>query len=145
MATSIAFTDGVGAATLTNGVPAPGDRFRGWKPRRTPVGASETALGTGRRFMFAFRRDYSAAFSLDEIPMASLSTVLRLIDHLESGGTCTVNTGDNASRSYATCGLAEGSTPELSQQDASNLTYSLSLMLVNLGAESDMICDYTDQ
>jgi hypothetical protein len=143
---SIAFTDGDGAATLQNGVPNPGNRFRGWTPRTMPVGAAETSLGTGARFMFAFRTDHTATFTMTEIPMASLATALRLMAWLLGGGTCAVTTGDNASRVYPTCGLAEGTAPELVQQDAANLTYALTLTLVNLaGTPTAMLCDYTDQ
>lgn len=146
MAAGITFTDAAGTTTLTNGVPAPGDRFRGWTPRRTPVGAAETSLGTGRRHMFAFRYDRTATFTLAEIPMASLGTVVRLMAALLAGGTVSVATNDNAARVYSTCGLAEGAVPELAQQDAGNLTYTLTLTLVNLaGSPTDLLCDYTDQ
>lgn len=141
---AIAWTDAIGAASLTNGVPVPGDRFRTWLPVSRPVGAIATSLGTGQRYMFAFRTDRMAGFTLAEIPMASLALVVRLIAHLEGGGTVSVTTGDNASRVYATCGLAEGAEPQLTQQDATNLTYALSLTLVNLGSTDPMLCDYTD-
>lgn len=142
---SISWTDDEGVALLTNGVPAPGDRFRGWLPMSRPVGAMDTSLGTGRRYMFAFRYDRMASFTLEQIPMAELDLVVRLISHLESGGTCTVTTGDTANRVYLTCGLAEGAEPQLTQQDAANLTYALSLTLVNLGNTDPMLCDYTDE
>lgn len=142
---SIAWTDSEGAAILTNDVPTVGGRFKGWTARRRPVGPRETALGTGRLFRFAFRYERIASFTLDEIPTASQALVSRLIEFLEDGGTVQINTGDNASRIYTAVGLAEGFDIEWSQQSGPDLTYRLSLTVVNLANTDDLICDYTDQ
>jgi len=142
---SITFNDG-GAATLDNGLTAiasgAASRFANWVPFTRRFGASATALGTGARAMFTFRTEYGASFELREIPNSSLSIVLRLKRHLENGGTCTVNTGDSASRSYATCGLSPDGSVGLTLSDPQQLTYTLSLSLINLGAASDMLCEY---
>lgn len=142
---SVSFNDG-SAATLTNGMTGigagVGSRFASWVPFTKKVGESATVLATGARAMFVFRTDYGATFELRDIPNTSLDVVLRLIRHLQNGGTCTVTTGDTASRVYATCGLAPDTDPALAFADPNLLTYSLSLSLINLGAASDMLCVY---
>lgn len=140
----INFIDSDGAAALSNGVPYAGGRFKGWTPNRNPVGAKETALGTGRRFAFTFRRDRVATFTLDEIPMSSLDVLIRLKEHLEEGGLCEVETDDNADRTYPECGIAEGTSVEIRQQSGTDLTYSVTMTLVNIGSTDDLICDYTE-
>lgn len=142
---SIAWTDSEGAAVLSNDVPSVGGRFKAWTSRRRPVGPRETALGTGRLFRFAFRYERIASFTLDEIPTASQALMDRLIEWLEDGGTVQINTGDNASRVYTAVGLAEGTDIDKQQQSGADLTYRLSLTVVNLANDDDLICDYTDQ
>jgi hypothetical protein len=142
---SITFNDGV-AATLDNGLTAiasgAASRFAGWTPFTRKVGHSAHSLATGARSMFTFRTEYGATFELRELPAASLSVALRLKRHLEGGGTCTVNTGDSAARSYATCGLNDGASVGISPQDMQQFTYTVSLSLINLGAAADMLCEY---
>ena len=142
---SITFNDGA-AATLDNGLTAiasgVGSRFANWTPFTRKHGAAATSLATGARSMFTFRTEYGATFELRDIPNTTLPVVLRLKRHLEGGGTCTVNTGDGAAHSYATCGLAPDSAVGLSLADPANLLYTLSLSLINLGAASDMLCEY---
>lgn len=142
------FTDTVGAATLDNGLRTVAggvaSRFSSWTPRNIPVGARETALGTGQLYLFRFRTDYSASFSIEHIPMASLDIVARLIEHLSRGGTCAVYTEDNASRSYTTCGLAPGTDITVQPEDRSEQWYRLDLTLINLAVSpSTMLCVYT--
>jgi hypothetical protein len=142
---SISFTDEVGAAALTNGVPAPGDRFTGWTPMTRPVGPRETSRGTGRLFRFVFRRDYGARLTLGEIPQASLDVADRLVAFLLAGGVVSVDTGDSDGNVYATCVLAPETEPELAMEDRHDLTYSLSLALVNVAAAPvRMLCNYTE-
>lgn len=139
MATSITFTDGTGTATLTNGKPAPTDRFRGWTPDTAIIGPSEEASGTGDLFTWAFRTDYLVTFQLEAIPAASLTTLMRLKRWLLSGGAVTVNTGDVASRSY-TCKMPKGKPPEITY-DPEFKEYTVRLTLRNTAA-ADLVCVY---
>lgn len=142
----ISFVDGGGAAQLDNGktgiAAGVGSRFSNWTPFTTPIGPAATALGTGAVYRFAFRTDYGAALTLGDIPNANLGVALRLVRWLLGGGTCSVTTGDSASNVYATCGLAPGTTPQLTLEDPTEQTYRLSLSLINLGAAADMLCLY---
>lgn len=149
MSTSITFTDGIGAATLTNGKPTPGDRFGNWVPSTMPIGESAVRQSDGATTMFVFRTDYGASFELSQIPVATTGGVRlvdiadRLIAWLLSGGTCAVNTGDVGSSAYATCGLKPGTTPTLTFSDRKNLEYTLTLSLINLaGSPVAMLCHY---
>jgi hypothetical protein len=139
---SIVFNDGT-SATLTNGKPSPADRFSSWNPSSIIYGAEEEALGTGQLYTFSFRNDYLVTFELRAIPQSQMSVMLRLQRHLKSGGTVTVNTGDAASRSYATCCLQKGAdcAPKLS--DPQNIEYTQTFALRNVaGSPVDMICRY---
>lgn len=140
MSTSLAWTDGVGAATLNNGKPVPGDRFTAWTPFTNPIGPRYAALGTGIVFSWAHRTDYGASFQLTQIPRTSLDLVMRLVRHLIAGGAVTVNTGDSASRVY-TAGLRPDTEPTLERSDAQNIEYTLSIELINRAA-ADMLCTY---
>lgn len=142
MATSIAFNDGA-AATLTNAKPTPADRFASWAPRSAPVGPREHALGTGALHAFVFRWDYGCTFELRGIPAASMGVMDRLVRHLASGGTVTVNTGDSANRSYV-AGLAPGAElPYPTLSDPQMLEYSMSFALIHQGAQpAPMLCTY---
>lgn len=143
MATSLTWTDEIGAATLVNGLPAPADRFAGWTPFRRPVGPRAHALGTGLPYKYRLRTDYGARFRLEYIKPTRHELVMRLIDHLENGGVVTVNTGDAAGRSYAACYVAEGFdlSGALEQSDRRTIEYTLTLELINSGA-ADMLCLY---
>ena len=149
MSTSIMFTDGIGAATLTNGKPTPADRFTGWVTKSLPVGDSANRQSDGALTRLRYRTDYGASFSLTMIPVATtggqrlVDIADRLIFWLLNGGTCTVNTGDAESNSYATCGLMPGTTPTLALSDKRNLEYTLTLDLINLaGSPVRMVCHY---
>lgn len=149
MATTITFTDTVGAASLTNGKTSPGDRFANWVPLTRPVGATSVRQSDGAITMFLLRTDYGASFELRNIPIAAVSAVRnvevadRLIAHLLKGGQCVVNTGDSGSASYSTCGLYPGTTPTLAQQSSGPLEYTLTLALINLaGSPAQMLCRY---
>lgn len=144
---AISFTDATGAATLDNGLTGvaggAGSRFSGWTPRVMPIGPAVHALADGARHAFVFRVDYTAEFSLRDLPATAQAVALRLIAHLLTGGTCSVSTGDNAARTYATCGLAPDSTPSLALQDADACTYTLTLALLNRATPpAPMLCDY---
>lgn len=141
MTASIAFTDGTGAATLTNDYPAPADRFGNWVPMTRPMGDSANTLATGALVMVRYRTDYGASFELAGIPVkassggANLVAIAdRLVAWLLQGGTCAVTTNDSLGSAYPTCGLWPGSTPSLTLSDRRNLLYTLSLQLINLAA-----------
>ena len=143
----IVFTDTLGAVDFNNGLTTTAlgvaSRFSAWTPFQRPIGPAATALGTGARSQFAFRIDYGASFEIRDIPVSSLSDALRLMAHLERGGTVEVQTADAASRTYTTCCLAPGGEVSLAQSNATDLTYSMSLTLINLGA-AQMLCDYSN-
>lgn len=145
----IQFTDSVGAATLRNGLPAPADRFAGWTPMTRPVGDVRHGLSTGTRYLFRYRTDYGVSFRLEEIPARQTSGLYyvdiadRLVAHLLSGDTCSVQPEDGTGTVYATCGLLEGTTPTLELTDRGGLLYTLSLALVNLaGSPVRMVARY---
>jgi hypothetical protein len=143
MSTSIAFTDAIGAATLTNGLPSPGDRFTDWTPISPPEESAVNGLGTGARHQWLFRQDYGASFSLDKIPVAELDVVMRLLRWLRTGGSVTVNTGDRIARSYTATAFPGWTIPEgPAFSDHQMLTYTLELKLKNT-ASADMLCNYS--
>lgn len=142
MSATITFTDSIGAATLQNDYPGtPASRFSNWTPSTKPYGDSVNTLATGATVMFRHRTDYGASFDLADIPVKAqadgvnyVAIADRLIAHLMSGGTVSVQTDDAGTRLYPTCGLAPGSTPTLRLTDRRNLLYTLSLSLINLAA-----------
>lgn len=149
MATTITFTDDVGAATLTNGKAVPADRFANWTPMKRPIGDVAFRLSDEALTRIRTSWRYGASFELQNIPVAAVGGVRnvevadRLIAHLLNGGTCAVNTGDTASTSYATCGLMPGSEPTLAQTNRGPIEYSLTLAVINLaGSPSQMFCRY---
>jgi len=149
MASSISFADAFGAAVLTNGKPAPADRFGNWVPVSKPIGESASRQSDGAITMFVFRTDFGATFELAQIPVASIASIrlvdvaARLVAWLLQGGTCSVTTGDVEGHVYATCGLMPGSSPSLTMTDRRNLEYTLSLALINLaGSPAPMVCHW---
>lgn len=149
MTASIAFTDGIGAATLTNVLPSGAARFSNWVPTTKPVGATAVRQSDGATTMFVFRTDYGATFDFEHLPVKTIGGVravdiaARLVAWLMQGGTCAVNTGDVEANSYATCGVMPGSTPTLRLADRKTLEYTLSLSLINLaGSPVPMLCHY---
>lgn len=141
---SIAFTDATGAATLDNGTTAiaggVGSRFTGWTSEPVPIGAVATGLGTGLRYMFKFRTDYRATFSLVDIPNANVTILDRLINWLRSGGTCTVTCGDSTNGVYVCC-LADGADVVKEMFNKTDLTWKVTMTLVNT-AGAPMTCIY---
>lgn len=149
MSASIVFTDSIGTATLTNGKPGPAGRFGAWVPDSEDIGDERVVQGTGATVKFVYRTDYMASFELAKIPVETtggqrlVDIANRLKRWLNSGGTCTVNTGDVESNSYATCGVAPGTKAKLTLTDRKNLEYTLTLSLVNLAVSPvDMVCHY---
>lgn len=146
MASTIAFTDGIGAATLKNAKPTPADRFASWTLLTKPIGDTATRQADGVLTMFVLRTDYGASFELQKIPVRLVGGVrmvdvaARLVAWLLQGGACTVTTGDADANVY-TCGLMPGTTPSLAFADKKNLEYTLSVSLINRAAAA-MVCHY---
>lgn len=143
----ITFTDGSGAAQLDNGTTAiaggVGSRFTNWTSLSTPVGPAKNALGTGQLIMFQFRVDYKASFDLVDIPNANVTILDRLIAWLMAGGTVSVTCGDTLGAVYATCCLAPGTTPTKRLYNKNDITWALSLTLLNIaGSPVPMTCIY---
>jgi len=142
---SITFNDGT-SATLDNGLTSTAagvaSRFASWTPFTRRVGERATALATGASFSFTFRIDYGATFQMRDLPNTTQATALRLIRHLQGGGTCTVTTNDAAARIFTNCAIDPEGDVTLEFQDATYLTYSMNLALINLSA-ADMLCQYT--
>lgn len=149
----IQFTDGTGSVTLTNSTDTiatnnpllktgPGSRFADWVPFQRSIGPRVPSLGTGRPYQFRFRTDYGASFTLLDIPNTKMSDMLRCQEWLLRGESVTVNTGDNALRSY-TCYLAPDGDVTIAMQDKNVLLYSMSFVLINGdNSPSAMLCIY---
>lgn len=140
MSTSIGFTDGTGAVTLSNGLTSVAARFQKWVPLVQPIGPTHNALGTGIPYLWEHRCDHGAKFILPYIPNSKQSDLTRLVRHLLRAGSVTVTTGDASSHSY-TCYLWPGSTPEISDPDPVTLERTLTLSLLN-ASEAVMECAY---
>lgn len=145
---SISFNDGA-AWVLTNGKPAPADRFANWTEMPNPFGDDARRQADGRLTKIRLRDDFGASFELRQIPV-KLNGGQRLVDiagrliyHLKNGGLCSVATGDVDANVYANCQLMDGTTPNLTLADKANLEYTLSLALVNVDAvPARMVCHY---
>jgi hypothetical protein len=137
MASYIEFTDDESTEQLSNGYPAPGDRFNAWQMMSPIVGPEDEGLGTGTLYKWEFRADYGASFELNHIPQDQVAVAMRLIRHLNRAGEVTVVTGDAGGREY-TCQKWKGVEPELGKPDKQNLRRTLKLTLRNTEA-ADMI------
>lgn len=143
MASNIQFTDSIGSATLASSWPTPFDRFRNWVPSSTPIGERAHSMADGRRYQFQFREDHGVRFEIAGIRNTDADIALRLMSHLIGGGLVTVNTGDASSRSYASCGIAPETEPELTLEDRQLLEYSFALSLINVATSpTPMLCEY---
>lgn len=145
--TSIVFTDDTGAATLTNSKPFPANRFDDWTPIPVVNGAlvHRQSDMTPTRFKTSVVRGVS--FSLSKIPQRTSSAVRlvgiaeRLMEHLQNGGSVTVNTGDTSTSSYSGLYLAPGTVPSLVLSDSNQLEYTLTLALFS-PAGTRLTCYY---
>ena len=142
---SIDWTDDEGAATLQNVLAGTGwCRFASWEPAPVVVGQVRTLLGTGARRVWAYRTDRGATFALEDIAHTDMALMDRLSEHLATGGTVSVTTGDADARVYPTCGLAPGAAaPKAKLTDRAALYYRMEFALVDLRATPErMICRY---
>lgn len=137
---SIAFTDGIGAATLQNAMPFPGNRFANWTPDLMELADVEDNLGTGVPSKFLFRSDYVATFEVPYLKATDLAIAMRLKAWLTGGGSCTVTTNDTLGNVY-TCTLVAKSTPVIELADAREREYRLKLQLRN-SAAAPLLCVY---
>jgi hypothetical protein len=137
LASELEFEDSEGLETLTNGYPAPGDRFAAWQTLSPIVGPEDESLA-GTLYVWEFRADYLASFELHDIPQDQVAIAMRLIRHLNRAGEVTVRTGDAEDRTYV-CQKAKGSSPELGKPDPRTLRRTLKLTLRNT-EEADLLC-----
>ncbi len=136
---SLEWTDDLGFVSLSNGYEAPVGRFQGWEPLGDPVGPLKHALGTGTAYMWKFRDDFGAKFSLRELPDDSQALLARLRRHLKSAGEITVVTGDLIGNTYV-CTIYPGSDVSLGY-DAKYRKRSVTVSLLN-SEQADMVCLY---
>jgi hypothetical protein len=129
----VAFTDATGAATLSNGRPAPADRFADWQPLWQQIGPRRVAGATGDTYGFPLRTDHGARFRIPDLPAASLDVAVRLKAYLEGTDAPRVSvvTGDAAARTYSTCTLWPGSTVEISLADPAEQLYDVVLSVLD--------------
>ena len=138
---TIAFTDGTGAAILSNGKTAPANRFKNWTPDVEPIDDVEVVPGTAVIHYWTYRTDYCVAFEVDKLPASMHAIAVRLKLHLLRNGSVTVNTGDSSSTTY-TATLRPGTVPEIVMSDPARLRWSMSLQLRNSSA-APMTCTYS--
>ncbi len=143
----INFTDGIGAAQLDNGMTASaiadGSHFKNWTSDPTPIGPEKNNLATGQLVKFVFRTDYMASFTLTDIPNANTVILDRLIEFLRNGGVVSVTTGDTLSSVYPTCCLAPGAKASKKMDNKNDITWTLSLTLLNVAVSPvPMTCLY---
>lgn len=131
---SLTWTDAAGTATLTNGKPAPADRFAGWTPRPGLEADRAHALGDGVLHVFAFGPRYDATFRLEHIPNTAQPLLARLVRHLLGGGVVSVATDDADGRTYPACQLVDGEPPQLELADRALLEWTLTLTVRNVAA-----------
>jgi hypothetical protein len=138
MASSLEWTDDEGAGELTNGYPAPGDRFAAWEMDSPLKSVEAESLADSTLYVFEFHAQYLVTFELREIPQDQVAAALRLIRHLNRGGEVEVHTGDSVGHVY-TCQKVKGSQPSLGKPDPITLRRTLKLTLRNTEQE-DLLC-----
>jgi hypothetical protein len=140
---SIAFTDTIGAVTITNGRSAPADRFANWIPITAMDGARRQGPGMDAPAAFILREHYGVQLEFPYIPATEFAKLDRLKRHLEyRGGSCSLTTGDNANRVYATCCVFPGREVSWSF-DGETQEFTLSLAVANRAAvPGPMLCVY---
>lgn len=136
---SLAFTDNVGPATLTNGYPGPGGRFSAWQSDAPLMSVEAEQLGDGTLHVFEFHAKQLATFELRDIPESQVAVAMRLILHLNRGGTVTVATDDQLGRTY-TCQKPKEGKPQLGPPDPKTLRRTLKLTLRNTDPTEPMLC-----
>lgn len=134
----VEFNDG-SLVTLSNGLPAPGNRFLNWAPKPVVVGPRHHALGTGIPYVYKHALVHTVTFVLAEFPQSKLADLLRFKAHLDNGGSFTLYTEDAAARTYPNCYLAEGGSVDLSDPDPVELLRTLTATVMN-AAGTPFLC-----
>lgn len=131
----ITFNDGTGSVSLRGVFGAPYHRFRNFTPTTVPVGDRVTSIGTGQSARWVYRREYRVSLELPYISPrtydgeSGTTRAQRLIAHLESGGTVTVNVEDDVGTAPYTAWLAEGSSATLTLENPQDMLYTFSATL----------------
>lgn len=111
----------------------PAGRFKDFAPAANVIGQRRTLLANGAPRVWAYRSDFTASFTLTDIPNTAIEDCVALALHLSGGGTVEVHTDDAAGRVYTNCVLAPGAeTPQPTLSDAPMLRYAMSFALLNL-------------
>lgn len=137
----IEFVDEVGTVTLASSYPTgPARRFRNWTPDQNAFGPRVFALGTGRAYEFAHRRDYTASFEIPGILPSQHEDFIRFKVWAMKGCPFDVYCED-ADNHYYECRIAPDTQPEMRLEDSAMLEYTISLSaraIINV----PMICNY---
>lgn len=133
---SIAWTDGTGAASLSNTKTAPANRLASWEPRSIPIGPAVNVLADARLFIFEFRVDNLVSFEIPHIPGSQMPLMWRLKLHLERGGTCTVDSEFAEAAIFTTSKLAPGTVPDIRFSDKIRQEYTFAVTVKGSGALS---------
>lgn len=115
-------------------------RFNGWLSFPALFGPMHYRLGSGAPMREVHRVEYRASFVIPRVSPTDLVLAQRLVEHLERGGSITVNTTDVAARSY-TCTLCDGGQASISGPDPLELWYEVALTVRSTGA-TRMECVY---
>jgi hypothetical protein len=122
---SVTWTDGAGAAELACITPA----LNNWTPDVNEVGESTDTVTSPAIHFFSYRQDQLIAFDIANIASALVGLALRLKSHLTTGGSCLVHTRDADGTVY-TALVAPGTVPQFALSDATEMEYTLSLVVV---------------
>lgn len=138
---SIDFNDGV-ARTLENSAPTTlHSRFEGWLAQPIVRGPVRHELASGTRRVFEHRTDRRVSFFMQLLSAADLEVAQYLIEHLQrEARTCTLNTGDTASRVY-TAFLGPDDSISLNGPDPESNEYTLNATLTTT-ATTPPLCIY---
>lgn len=137
---SISFTDALGVVSVTNTLPEPGDRFANWTPDAMAIGPAAVGLGNGLIYQWPFRDDYLVSLELPAIPNTEFDKLLRLQTHLLDGYLVAVACENVMASTFAICGLAPETVPEIEMTDSTNLEYTFRVRLLGLNpADIDAI------
>lgn len=127
---SLNWTDGIGAASLSNAFIFPGNRLKNWTPAYKPFGERSQNLGTGQLNVTAFRDDLTVALEIPGIPNSDQPKMLRLQMHLKRGGSVVIDASPDVTIPIlGTCKLAPGADVQIQLSDKTMLEYTFSTVL----------------
>lgn len=140
---SLAWTDGISAATLTNGKTGGGERFTSWCPTHDDSGPGAAELGSRQRHFFSLGESYGATFALEHIPATSMSLMTRLRRHLLFGGTVTVDPDDGTNGPYDCCLAPNADVPRPEMMDRELVEYRMTFDVIrNDNVQAALECWY---